>query len=296
MAAREDFPDYPEVEPTRRALSKGNVSLGLGVALTATLLYYIAYANRAHTGWSTVLNSVAASLTAALVFSLADYILSRKEYARYIENLGRIVLSELRSLEFQSNAVANARDVGLIQVFPWDRNDECRHAVDKMIRDATSITVLLNRGGTWVLEHKDAFKSRFADESKETSIFLLHPTEEFVKTQAAKEELTLEEMQRKQVATVKVLDSLGPHGRRSYKVRGHKFFHPYLLVLADTEAIVAPYYAAQGKGKPPAMWFKKTEGEYDYYTRLRDDVGTLAAPANSVDIGPWFDEKIATEA
>ncbi|MFG3049525.1 hypothetical protein ACGFZP_01060 [Kitasatospora sp. NPDC048239] len=293
MANQRSHADSPALS---KAASKGNVALGCGVALVATILYFIAFAERGSVGWNAVLNSIAASLTAALLFTLADYLLSRRDYAQYIEQLGNMMLTEIRSLEFQSNAVSNARDLGLVQVFTNDRNDECMRAEGKLIREAASLTLLMNAGASWVEMHRESFRSRFGDQEKSTTIFMPSPASDFSVIQARKEEMNADALINRQIGVIRKLDGLSPRGGdRPYTVIGHQLFHPCLLILTDTDAIIAPYYASKGRKVPPAMWFKKTKGGSDYYSRLRDDVRELEALADSAEILPWFDEQMRGE-
>lgn len=265
-------------------LGKMSIAVGIITALVTIVLYLIA--PEFSGGWKITLNSIAASLTATLLFSVADYGLSRREHDDYVIALGAKAVKEMKSLRSDIEARENFKQVGISDAFVSDRSDSCLHEERRIIRNSDHLRVVLNTGAAWMESYKQAFSDRFRDDSKSTRIYLLDQDSPCFDLQADKENVDHQSLVDRQLDAVAKLDDACPKDSngaplRRYELLHHWYFSPYLVLLSENEAIIAPYFAATGHIKPPAFEFKKSGGDGDdFYSKIKGDVENLASTPN----------------
>jgi len=100
------------------------VLFGVSLLLAVVIITIGVGLRHHHDSASLVLLAVGTGIFSTLVFNILDAVLSRGEFSRLLEEQSALMMGHLAALHEQQDAVANARDIGLVKIFPWDQDVE----------------------------------------------------------------------------------------------------------------------------------------------------------------------------
>lgn len=143
----------------------------------------------------------------------------------------------------------------------------------QIIQESRKLTIVLNDGRTWLSTQRERLRKRFADPSKETVVFLIHPRSAFVEVLARKGSKDARVIRERIMESVEMIEDISSGGGR-VSVLGHFLFNPQSVVIGDGMAVVTPYYFGRGGRAVPAFVFKDA-GEGSYVRLLTDDLELL---------------------
>lgn len=175
--------------------------------------------------------------------------------------------------------MARVNALGLLAVSP----DSSRFDYREIIEDSRRLVVVLNDGRTWLSMHRERLRARFADNRKQTTIFLVHPRSEFINVLARKGSSDPAAQIAKIHESLQILREVVQEGT-NIEVLGHFLYNTHSLVLGDEIAAVTPYYLSRGSRSVPvyvygddggSCYFKELEGDVE---RLRMDSEALKIP------------------
>ena len=176
------------------------------------------------------------------------------------------------------------RDVGLAKQFGalglaevWKDSTTYDYS---QVMTSRRLVVVLNDGRTWTSVHRDKLRRRFADPSKHTVIFLIHPASPMVDVLARKASKDSETIKARIKDTVELLQEIREPST-SLEVLGHHLFNPQSLVLADDCALITPYFLSRGGRAVPVLRYEDTGGEC-FFKDLEKDVELLRLDAQDI--------------
>jgi len=266
------------------------VLFGVSLLLAVVIITIGVSLRHHHDSASLVLLAVGTGIFSTLVFNILDAVLSRGEFSRLLEEQSALMMGHLAALHEQQDAVANARDIGLVKIFPWDQDVECRAAMARLIKEARQLTVVMNYARSWTNRHHDVLAERMADPARRTLFLLPRPDEIGARAQAEKQSATLSTFSEDQRETFETLCryTRTESGSPPFEMIGHRFFNTYFLLLSDTEALLSPMFISGGKKDLSCFWYRKTATGDDYYSKLAADVSALKEPEGSIDLCRHF--------
>jgi hypothetical protein len=296
-------PKELNLELRKRSERLSSAVLGLLTLVTALILVAVGVVtHKSHATFSVIALSVGASLLAAVMFSTLDLRTSRREFIDMNMDLGEQViklvrqsqaqvLREVRSHELANMTNEDERKAGLFAFFPSDKDLACELVMKQIVETSETLTLVMNYGRDWLRTHEDDLRARFLDPTKTTRFYTPALDSPTIGIQSEKQGCSEEQFRSKQTETYRTLLKLCPSDRQdAFEVRGHRFFHPYLLVFGEAEAVLVPLYVSQGKKKCVAMWLKDDGTKDSMHSRLRQDVENLHA--SSVDLRDLLDSRL----
>lgn len=210
------------------------------------------------------------------------------EYVRATEDNTTAVL---RSIEDTSSEILQrlsladeAVRMGLTAIHP----DASNFAYGPMLDEATSVTIVLNDGRTWVSNNAPRLRKRFADPTKKTRFFFVHPSSPMQQVLARKYGSSEEGLIAKLNETLTMLADLSTPEAK-IEVFVHNLFNPQSVFMGDSSVVITPYFHSRTRRTVPALRFQDT-GEACFFRELRDDLQALTFDAEATQI-PWSPNK-----
>lgn len=263
---------------TSRIVFAGFIILGLVLLLASQLLA----SNKPNNFVSLVLNQLATALLVGGLWTGVYETFLRDDFIRINdENTGKLLSAAETILEsgrqntqtlLNKISVSEQEELlGLVEA----NSASNKYDYTDLITNSKALVLLLNDGRTWVSNHADQLRRRFADPEKTTKIFLLHPLSPMIPTHARKVGTTTQSLQLKIAETIEMLGTLRT-ANTSLEVYGHYLYNPYSLFIGDHYAVLTTYFASKGRRTVPMFRFEDQDGQPDcYYKQLKEDVEVL---------------------
>ncbi|MCX5051049.1 hypothetical protein [Streptomyces sp. NBC_00474] len=306
---------FPVLRP-KKEISKKAYTIFLLVSIIAAVVAFI-LAGMLHphdSGPSLVFTSVGASLVAGIIFGSADIFLSRRASDAYMEEVGTSMITaletfsqgvgdeisglniatsenletfksavkrELEDLKLQSNPLAAADRVGLVQVFPSEMDDPCREVREKVIRTSPRLIMAINLESSWIGDHINAIWERLKDPQKEKNTMILLLTGGN----------RTKEIEVKKLEIFRMLELYRPKvRRREYRFLANRYYSASQILVGMGDALVCPHYMTPVPYRRIGFWYRETHQPDGYYRRLLEDLQLLARDA--VDLVPWCEQRM----
>jgi len=167
--------------------------------------------------------------------------------------------------------------LGLVEI----GNDASVYDYTNAIVKPDKLVILLNDGRTWVSVHRERLRKRFADASKETTIFLIHPNSPFVAVLARKGSTESESINNRIRETLGIIQEIKTQDS-NIVIFGHYLYNTYAACIGDKEALVTPYFTSRGSRTVPVFRYEDI-GPNCYFRSLLEDVERLKLDAAFLD-------------
>lgn len=182
------------------------------------------------------------------------------------------VVQLMRSHEHQIVSrldVANqARHMGLAEI-----TRDARSYDYSVLLDESVVTAVVNDGRSWVSNNIVKLRKRFADPSKKTRIYVIHPDSPMMQILAKKEGTTEEAVRMKLDETLRVLATLITP-TTDLHVFGHMLYNPHTIYVCESFALVTPYYHSRTRRSAPVFKYEDTSPT-SLYAELKADIEAL---------------------
>lgn len=217
----------------------------------------------------------------------------RLEYVRATEDSAEAILKSVDStaqaiLERLSLA-DEASKMGLSNI----HSDASNYDYTAMIDHATTLTIVLNDGRTWISHNAVKLRKRFLDPAKSTRLFFLHPESPMQQVLARKYGSSESSLVAKLNETLVMLaDMSSPQSK--IEVFAHKLFNPHSVFIADSFVVISPYFHSRTRRTVPALRFHDA-GEGCFFREVREDIDALRFDADTLKL-PWQAAEVASEA
>lgn len=306
-------------EPAKRFLGIPYVlivalgSLVLSLALMLLLFHYEPSATAKITDgevllpvksiWIVIVEHIATALFILGIWHAIDHLLIRREFnSEIMEALGQVKkdlidtmlsFAETEALKMEaleqgvSNAVSKLeqslstarRDqlFGLVST----HHDASTYDLSEEIRSSENFTAVMADGYAWTNRHLDAFRQRFSNPSRTTTIITIHPDSDQLGVVSRKSGLSPEAYRQKILWTARQLREIagpGPHLR----LRGHSLVSCHALFMTDSEIVLTPYFLSTQRRSSPVLVIKDA-GENSFFRRVASDVVHLEQEAVEFD-------------
>jgi hypothetical protein len=199
-------------------------------------------------------------------------------YSLNIADRQRLIQTEVGKLSDRILQLGEKNELGLVEL----AGDASIYDYTDIIAQPKTLTIVLNHGQTWVSVHIERLRKRFADPTKETTFFVIHPESPLVPIVARKGNTEPSVILAKLRETISLLREIkGPQSR--VNIYGHFLYNTYSACIGDKEAVVTAYFLSRGARTVPVFRFADVGSEC-VFRELVDDIKKLKL--DSAYIGP----------
>jgi hypothetical protein len=260
------------------------VALFFVVAGLVALLVSIELDEKSHPVAKSLLREFATISIIGGTLHVTYELFQRIEYVRATEEHTETVLESLertsRAIFDHLSLAEETLKMGLAAIHP----DASNYDYAPMIEHAATLTIVLNDGRTWVSNNAGRLRKRLADPSRKTRFFFLHPQSPMQMVLARKYGSSETALAAKLNETLMMLADVAPP-EANLEVFAHNLFNPHSVFIADSHAIISPYFHSRTRRTVPALRFQDTD-EGCFFREIREDIDALMLDAETLAI-PW---------
>ncbi|MFD7168636.1 hypothetical protein [Streptomyces violascens] len=311
-AAKSARADLKEKYLPRKESKKGEVIAVSAVCVVAALILGILYfmLSKNYHEWSNICLSVGTSVLAAMLFYIISKWVERDEvdlFLRVIEKQEERLGGEISKLDksvqvaahgfrLLANPTQGADRIGLNRIFIGDEDGECRAERRTMIVESSNLFVVANTlDCQWLTDEcKEILRTRFRDHGKKTEIIMPDPQSPAALAllerhygplaKPADQKPRIQQFVKAQTDFVRyILPDEEPVSGESvnqdqHKVRIVRSGQPYLLIMDDKQAIVAPVAIRSNGPRSAYLYYNRNDVSGDgRYDAIKRDIAAMTS-------------------